>query len=112
MAEDMDFAAPIGLLGAGRMGGALIEGWTRAGAIGARTLIEHDLNKGSRRTLASNLPVGSPPGVVAKPLRGFPPFTGPMGPFAGLAAGPDGRIYLSADGDGSVLALRVDDAGS
>ena len=39
MAEDMDGAGPIGLLGAGRMGGALIEGWTRAGAIDPRTLI-------------------------------------------------------------------------
>jgi pyrroline-5-carboxylate reductase len=39
MAADLDSAAPIGLLGAGRMGGALIEGWMRAGAIDPKTLI-------------------------------------------------------------------------
>jgi glucose/arabinose dehydrogenase len=76
--------------------------------VDAKTVIEHDLKKGSRRVLASNLPVGTPPGVVAKPLRGFPPFTGPMGPFAGIAAGPNGMLYISADGDGSVLGLRAD----
>jgi hypothetical protein len=28
-----------------------------------------------------------------------------MGPFAGISAGPDGTLYLSADAEGSVLAL-------
>ena len=74
--------------------------------VGAKAVIEFDLKKGSRRIIANTLPLGAPPGVVAKPLRGFPPFTGPMGPFAGIAAGPDGTLYISADGDGSVLALR------
>jgi sugar lactone lactonase YvrE len=72
----------------------------------AKTLLEYDLKKSVRRIIASDLPVGAPPGVVAKPLRGFPPFTGPMGPYAGIAAGPDGALLLSADGDGSVLELR------
>ncbi len=72
----------------------------------AKTLVEYDLKKSVRRIIASDLPVGTPPGVVAKPLRGFPPFTGPMGPFAGIAAGPNGVLYISADADGSVLALR------
>ena len=36
----------------------------------------------------------------------MPPFSGPQGPFAGITAGPDGTLYVSADGDGSVLALR------
>jgi len=36
----------------------------------------------------------------------MPPFSGPQGPFAGIAAGPDGTLYLSADADGSVLALH------
>jgi pyrroline-5-carboxylate reductase len=39
MTSDILSAAPIGLLGAGRMGGAMIEGWTRAGAIDPKTLI-------------------------------------------------------------------------
>ena len=47
-----------------------------------------------------------PPGVIPKPLLGMPPFSGPQGPFAGIAAGPDGTLYVSADAEGSVLALR------
>ena len=73
---------------------------------GAKELIEVDLNTNVRRTIASGLPVGPPPGVVAKPLKGMPPFSGPQGPFAGIAAAADGTLYVSADGDGSVLALR------
>jgi hypothetical protein len=38
-------------------------------------------------------------------LRGMPPFSGPQGPFAGIAAASDGTLYISADGDGSILAL-------
>jgi hypothetical protein len=59
-----------------------------------------------RTTIASGLPVGPPPGVEPKPLKGMPPFSGPQGPFAGVTAGPDGTLYVSADGDGSVLAVR------
>jgi hypothetical protein len=44
--------------------------------------------------------------VEPKPLKGMPPFSGPQGPFAGITIGPDGTLYVSADGDGSVLALR------
>lgn len=73
---------------------------------GAKALIAFDLQDRNRRTIAAGLPVGAPAGVVPKPLRGMPPFSGPQGPFAGIAAGPDGTLYLSADGDGSVLALR------
>ncbi|HEV7422854.1 MAG TPA: SMP-30/gluconolactonase/LRE family protein [Mycobacterium sp.] len=63
---------------------------------------------GSRTTIAAGLPVGPPPGVTPKPLKGMPPFSGPQGPFAGIAAGPDGTLYVSADGEGSVIALRRD----
>jgi sugar lactone lactonase YvrE len=73
---------------------------------GAKEVIAVDLNTGDRRTVASGLPVGPPPGVEPKPLRGIPPFSGPQGPFAGITIGPDGTLYVSADGDGSVLALR------
>jgi sugar lactone lactonase YvrE len=73
---------------------------------GAKELIAFDLGSGTMRTIAADLPVGAPPGVIPKPLRGMPPFSGPQGPFAGIAAGPDGTLYVSADGDGSVLALR------
>lgn len=73
---------------------------------GLKCLISFDLKTKTRQTLASDLPVGAPPGVTPKPLRGLPPFSGPQGPYAGIAAGPDGTLYLSADGEGSVLALR------
>lgn len=73
---------------------------------GAKEVVAIDLGTGARTTIASGLPVGAPPGVEPKPLRGVAPFTGPQGPFAGIAAGPDGTVYVSADGDGSVLALR------
>ena len=70
---------------------------------GAKEVIAFDLASGDRRTIASGLPVGPPPGVEPKPLKGMPPFSGPQGPFAGIAIGPDGTLYVSADGDGSVL---------
>jgi sugar lactone lactonase YvrE len=73
---------------------------------GAKEVIAFDLGSKERRTIASGLPVGPPPGVEPKPLKGMPPFSGPQGPFAGITAGPDGTLYVSADGDGSVLALR------
>jgi sugar lactone lactonase YvrE len=73
---------------------------------GAKELIGFDLNTSVRQTLASGLPVGPPPGVAPKALKGMPPFSGPQGPFAGIAAAADGTLYVSADGDGSVLALR------
>jgi sugar lactone lactonase YvrE len=73
---------------------------------GARTLTEVDLASKARTTVARHLPVGAPPGADPRPLKGLPPFSGPQGLFAGLAAGPDGTLYLSADAEGSVLALR------
>jgi sugar lactone lactonase YvrE len=73
---------------------------------GARELIEFDLSTHTRKAIACGLPVGPPPGVIPKPLKGMPPFSGPQGPFAGIAAGRDGTLFVSADGDGSVLAFR------
>ncbi|MGW0162706.1 SMP-30/gluconolactonase/LRE family protein [Mycobacterium sp. NPDC003323] len=73
---------------------------------GTKAVIAVDLSTGVRETVAAGLPVGAPPGVTPKPLRGMPPFSGPQGPFAGIAAGPDGTLYLSADGEGSVWTLR------
>jgi sugar lactone lactonase YvrE len=73
---------------------------------GAKELVAFDLTTNVQRTIACGLPVGPPPGVTPKPLRGMPPFSGPQGPFAGITASSDGTLYLSADGEGSVLALR------
>lgn len=72
----------------------------------ARELIEYDMASGTRRTIAAGLPVGPPPGVTPRFLRAFLPLSGAMGPFAGIAAGADGTLYVSADAEGSVLALR------
>jgi sugar lactone lactonase YvrE len=74
----------------------------------AKALVVVDLADATRRTIASGLPLGAPPGVSPKPLKGMPPFSGPQGPFAGIAAGPDGTLYVSADAEGSVLAVRQD----
>jgi sugar lactone lactonase YvrE len=75
---------------------------------GEKAVIAFDVASGSRTTIASGLPVGPPPGVEPKRLKGMPPFSGPQGPFAGIAAGADGTLYVSADGEGSVLALHRD----
>jgi sugar lactone lactonase YvrE len=73
---------------------------------GVKSLVEVDLDSKARTTIARDLPVGAPLGVEPKPLKGLPPFSGPQGLFAGIAAGPDGTLYVSADAEGSVLALR------
>jgi sugar lactone lactonase YvrE len=73
---------------------------------GAKELVVFDLETKARSSIATGLAVGAPPGVEPKPLRGMPPFSGPQGPFAGVTAGPDGTVYVSADADGSVLAAR------
>jgi sugar lactone lactonase YvrE len=73
---------------------------------GEKAVVSVDLGTGSRTTIAAGLAVGPPPGVEPKPLKGMPPFSGPQGPFAGITVGRDGTLYVSADGEGSVLALR------
>ena len=72
----------------------------------AKDLVEYDLASGARRTIASGLPVGAPAGVTPKFLGPIGDMSGPMGPFAGITAGPDGTLYISGDAEGSVLALR------
>ena len=75
--------------------------------VGAKQLIESDLSGGARRIIASDLAVGAPPGIVAKQLGGVGDLCGPMHTFSGLAAGADGTIYVAADGEGSVIAIRA-----
>jgi sugar lactone lactonase YvrE len=73
---------------------------------GSKELIEYELARATRRTIAANLPVGAPPGVIPKVLGAVGTLSGPMGPFAGIAAGADGALYVSGDAEGSVLAIR------
>ncbi len=72
----------------------------------AKELVAFDLVAGARRRIASGLPLGAPPGVVPRFLGPIGVLSGPMGPFADVTAGPDGTLYISADAEGSVLALR------
>lgn len=73
--------------------------------VASKQVIECDLSGGGQRVIAAQLPVGAPPGVVMKPLGGVGDMCGPMTSFAGIAAGADGTLYVSADADGSVLAI-------
>ncbi|MBW8783338.1 MAG: SMP-30/gluconolactonase/LRE family protein [Novosphingobium sp.] len=71
-----------------------------------KQVVACDLSGGGRETLAGGLPVGAPPGIVLKKLGGVGDMCGPMWPFCGIAAAPDGTLYVSGDAEGSVLALR------
>jgi sugar lactone lactonase YvrE len=73
---------------------------------GAHALVALNVHSGGHRVIAVDLPLGAPPGVVPKPLRGSPPFSGPFGPFAGIVAARDGALYFSADMEGTVMSLR------
>jgi sugar lactone lactonase YvrE len=74
---------------------------------GAHELIAYSLKTRRRETIATNVPVGAPPGVAPKPLMGIPGLLqGPLTMFAGITQGRDGTLYVSADGEGSILALR------
>lgn len=72
-----------------------------------KALIEADPSTGAHDTVATNLPVGAPAGVKPKFLGPIGDMAGPMIPFADVAAGADGTLYVSGDAEGSVLALRA-----
>jgi hypothetical protein len=44
-------------------------------------------------------------GVTPKLLGAVGDMSGPMVPFCGLAVSDDGKVYVSADAEGSVLAV-------
>lgn len=72
---------------------------------GRRRVIGIGRSDGRTREIATDLPVGPEPrpapALFACGLPGVPR------PFAGLAAAPDGTLYLSAGGEGTVLHLEV-----
>jgi len=75
--------------------------------VGSKQLVSFSLSTKQKQTLVSDLPVGAAPGITPKPLMGVPDLIpGPLSPFAGLAVGSDGTIYVAGDGEGSVLAVR------
>lgn len=71
-----------------------------------KRLFEIDPSTGDVAIIATDLPVGPPPGIAPKFLGPIGDMSGPMVNFAGITAGPDGTLYLSGDGEGSVLAMR------
>lgn len=70
-----------------------------------KTLVKVDPVAGTWQAIASNLPVGAPLGVKPKYLGPIGDMAGPMIPFADVTAGADGRLYVSGDAEGSVLAI-------
>ncbi len=77
----------------------------------AKALIEINPASGARSVIASNMPVGAPAGVRAKFLGPIGDMAGPMINFADVAAGADGTLYVSGDGEGAVLAVRLAERG-
>ncbi|HVN27804.1 MAG TPA: hypothetical protein VMT64_04925 [Candidatus Binataceae bacterium] len=74
---------------------------------GTRELICFSTKTRKRATIASNLPVGAPLGVVPHVLSGIPGLLpGPLTPFAGITQARDGTIFVAGDGEGTILALR------
>ncbi|MFC4563390.1 SMP-30/gluconolactonase/LRE family protein [Nocardiopsis mangrovi] len=69
---------------------------------------------GATRVEAEDLPVGAPPGTAARaePALFAHGMVGRPRPFAGLAVDPDGRLLLSANGEGSVWRLTARDTHS
>lgn len=72
----------------------------------SKALTMCDLSGGNARVIASDLPVGAPPGVIAPSLGGVGDMCGRMTTFVGVAAGADGSVYVAGSTEGSVLAVR------
>jgi sugar lactone lactonase YvrE len=63
---------------------------------GTKDLRSLDLATGRVEVLASDLPIGDPPGRSR----------GPIAFLGGLTVGQEGMIYIAGDGEGSVLKLQ------
>ena len=85
---------------------ALAGGRLFAVDVKAKQVVGCDLSGGAREVIGGDLPVGAPPGIVPRPLGGVGDMCGPMDTFAGIAAGPDGALYVAAAAEGSVIVLR------
>lgn len=76
---------------------------------GPRRLTAISLSTGECRTEAEDLPVGQPPGTAPRtaPALFAHGMVGAPRPFAGLATGPDGSLFLAANGEGTVWQLKT-----
>ena len=71
-----------------------------------RNIVSVSLKDLRQSVICAGTPVGAPPGVAPKILPGNPGLLGgPLTPFCGLATDSAGIIYLSANGEGSIIAL-------
>jgi glucose/arabinose dehydrogenase len=74
----------------------------------AQRLLSIPLSGGEPTVLAEGLPTGSGPGKVRDTLNGLPMMMpGPISPFAGLDVGPDGRVFVSGDANGTIVVLKL-----
>lgn len=71
-----------------------------------KRLLAIDPASGDVSVIASDLPVGAPAGVSPKFLGPIGDMSGPMVNFADVAAAPDGTLYIAADAEGSVIAVK------
>lgn len=75
--------------------------------VGTRRLVSCNLDGSGLHVVASGLSVGSPPGTKGIVQPGIPQrIPGPLSPYAGLAAGRDGTLYVALNGSGSILTMR------
>jgi sugar lactone lactonase YvrE len=72
----------------------------------AKALFAIEPSSGAVTAIACDLPVGAPAGITPKFLGAIGDMSGPMVNFAGVAAGSGGTLYLSGDGEGSVIEVR------
>ncbi len=73
---------------------------------GTKSLIQFARASRKSAVIADNLPVGAAPGLVLRTLPGITDvIPGPLLPFSDLVALSDGRVLISADGAGAVLAI-------
>lgn len=72
-----------------------------------KRVVQVDPASGEASEIAASLPVGAPPGVIAKPLGPIGDLNGPMPNFAGIVSAREGTLYVSGDAEGSVLRLRA-----
>ena len=70
------------------------------------SLHRYHLAEPRAETIATSLPTGPGREFLEKAVPGFDVAPGPWSPFAGLAVDPRGRVYLSADGEGSILRVN------
>ncbi len=74
---------------------------------GTKSLVEINPASGAQTVVAGNLPVGAPIGIRPKFLANVGDMAGPMVPFSDVTAGADGTLYVSGDGEGTVLEVKT-----